>query len=131
VKNIIIAICLAFLMVSIISCKKTDVQTNSLVGKWNIINDSIYIPIANIGGSNYIGTSDDYYNFTATGKVYINENSLLVNATYSMIANNQIDIVYSNGSYDPYFITNLTAHTATLTLAVPLTGPTKIINLRK
>lgn len=130
-KNIIIAICATFLIVSVISCNKTDVETNPLVGKWNVINDSTYVPIANIGGSNYIGTSNDYYNFTANGTVYIHINALLDTATYSMIASDQIEIVYPTGSYDPYYITNFTAHTATLTLSTSSLGPKQIINLKK
>src|SRR5450432_3033471 len=124
-KNIIIAICLTFLIVSVISCNKTGVQTSPLVAKWNIVNDSL--SIISLSGTNYIGTSNDYYNFTVNGTLYINENSLLRTTTYSTIANDQIDIVYNLSSdvteHRTYFITNLTAHTATLTLSGISLGP--------
>jgi len=119
-----------FLIVSVISCNKTAVQTNLLVGKWNIIKDSSYIPIANIGGRNYIGTSNDYYNFTVNGTVYLNENFALDTATYSMIDDN-LNIVYNTGSYSSYYITNLTANTVIFTLVTPPLGPKRIINLSK
>jgi len=134
-KNIIVAVCLTFLIISIISCNKTAVQTSSLAAKWNIINDSL--SIISLSGTNYIGTSNDYYNFTVNGILYIKEDSLLSTTTYSMIANNQIDIVYdlSNNvmEHRTYYITNLTAHTATLTLSGSSPGPAErqIINLKK
>jgi hypothetical protein len=130
-KNIIIEINLIFLIISLISCNKADIESNSLVGKWSVINDSTFTPIANIGASNYIGTSSDYYNFTANGSVYISLKTLLDTCTYSMIANNQINIVYSTGSYDSYYITNLTPNTVTLTLITPPLGPKEIINFKK
>ena len=129
-KNIKIAICVIFLIVSVISCNKTAVQANLLVGKWNIVTDSSYSPIANIGVKNYIGTSGDYYKFTDNGTVYLNENSILDTATYSMI-NDNLNIVYNSGSYSPYYITNLTVNTVILTLVTPPLGPKRIINLSK
>jgi hypothetical protein len=134
-KNIIVAICLAFLIVSVISCNKTGVQTSPLVATWNIINDSL--SIISLSGTNYIGTSNDYYNFTVNGTLYIKEDALQYTTTYSMVANNQIDIVYdlSNNvtEHRTYYITNLTAHTATLTLSGSSPGPAErqIINLKK
>ena len=127
-KNIIITICSTFLIISIFSCNKA--QTNTIVGKWNLINDSGSLPIANTVGFNYIGTAKDYYDFNANGTLYINENSLLDTGTFSMKANNEIDIVFSNGSLYYYYIKNLTAHTATLTDIFSM-GPTRIIKLRK
>ena len=134
-KNITVAICLTFLIISVLSCNKTGVQTSPLVAKWNIVNDSL--SIISLNGTNYVGTSNDYYNFTVNGTLYINENSLLRTTTYSMIANDQIDIVYNLSSdvteHRTYFITNLTAHTATLTLSGISLGPAErqIINLKK
>jgi hypothetical protein len=135
VKNIIVAICLAFLIVPAISCNKTGVQTSPLVDKWNIINDSL--SVISLTGTNYIGSSNDYYNFSVNGTLYINENSVLHTTTYSMIANNQIDIAYDLpndvADHRTYYITNLTAHTATLTLSGSSLGPAErqIINLKK
>ena len=134
-KNIVVVICLAFLIVSVISCNKTGVQTSPLVAKWNIINDSL--SIISLSGTNYIGTSNDYYDFTGNGTLYITEDSLLYTTTYSIVANNQIDIVYDLSNdvteHRTYYITNLTAHTATLTLSGSSPGPAErqIINFKK
>ena len=146
-KNIIITISLILsLIVSVISCKKTAVQTISLEGKWNIINDSSSITGSLNGfngGSNYIGTTNDYYNFTVNGNLYINEGLSLDTATYSMDTSNQVKLVYysANGvNFGPngairgtYYITNLTAHTATLTLSglTPEGQALQIINFKK
>jgi hypothetical protein len=127
-KNIVATISLTFLIAFEISCKKTDIQTNLLVGKWNIIEDSASITGSLNGfnsGSNFIGTSNDYYNFTANGNLYINEGLSLDTATYLMVTKTQVELVYyyDNGiSFAPnggvrgtFNITNLTAHTVTLT----------------
>ena len=134
-KNTIVAITLTFLIVSVVSCHKTGGQTNPLAGKWNIINDSL--TIISLNGTNYIGTSNDYYNFNVIGTLYIKENSVAYTATYSMIANDQIDIAYdlpnNVADHRTYYITNLTAHAATLTLSGASFGPAErqIINLKK
>ena len=134
-KYIIVAICLIFLSMSVICCKKTAVQTGPLVAKWNIINDSL--SVISLSGTNYVGTSNDYYNFTADGILYIKEDSLRYTTKYSMVANNQIDIAYSLSNdvteHRTYYITNLTVHTATLTLSGSSRGPAElqIINLKK
>ncbi len=97
-KNIVATIFLTLLIACEISCKKTDIQTNLLVGKWNIIDDSASITRSLNGfnsGSNYIGTSNDYYNFTANGNLYINEGLSLDTATYLMVTKTQVELVYS------------------------------------
>jgi hypothetical protein len=134
-KNIVVSVCLLFLAISINSCNKTTGQTNPLTAKWNIINDSL--SDVNLTGTNYIGKASDYFDFTANGTLYIKEDSLLNTATYSMVANDQVDIVYilSNGisAHRTFSITNLTAHSATLTLSGSSLGPAErqIINLKK
>ena len=75
--------------------------------------------------TNYIGTSNDYYNFTANGNLYINEGLSLDTATYLMVTKTQVKLVYyfengisfgpSGGIRGTFNITNLTAHTVTLT----------------
>ncbi len=145
-KNIIAIISLTLLIVTEISCTKTNVQTNTLAGKWNIINDSSSITSSLNGfngGSNYIGTSNDYYNFTVNGNLYINEGTSLDTATYSMVSNNQVKLVYyyangvsfgSSGAIrGTYNITNLTAHGVTLTTSglTPEGQELEIINLKK
>src|SRR5450755_4369703 len=126
-KNIVVTIFLTLLIAFEISCKKTDIQTNLLVGKWNIIDDSVSITGSLFGFnsvSNFIGTTNDYYNFTANGNLYINEGLSLDTATYLMVTKTQVKLVYyvENGiGFGPFggirgtfYITNLTAHTATL-----------------
>lgn len=142
-KNITIVFSLVLLMAIEISCTKTNVQTNTLAGKWNIINDSSSITGQFNGGSNYIGTSDDYYNFTPNGNLFINEGASLYTATFSMVTTNQVKLIYyyvNGASFGPsgairgtYNITNLTAHHVTLTTSglTPEGQALEIINLKK
>ena len=145
-KNIVVTIFLTLLIAFEFSCKKTDIQTNLLVGKWNIIDDSSSMTPSYNGfnsGSNYIGTSHDYYNFTANGNLYINEGLSLDTATYLMVTKTQVKVVYyfengigfgpSGGILGTYYITNLTAHTATLTLSGVTPGgrELQIISLKR
>jgi hypothetical protein len=126
---------MAFLIAVVTSCHKNNVQSNPFVAKWNIITDTL--AVLSFTGTNYIGTPADYYNFTAGGTLYIKEDTLQYTATYSVLINNQVNIVYyfPNDAQDSrtYNITNLTAHTATLTLAAASMGPAQyqVINLKK
>ena len=141
-KYFIVATCLAFFILTEISCKKETIQANQLTGKWNLVNDSTSTTNSCIGcfnGSNYFGSSSDYYNFTVNGILYIQERESVDTAAYSMVTNNQVTIttdyavngggvfIYSlgfTGSSLPlsfpiknltYSVSNITAHTLTLT----------------
>ena len=110
---------------AIYSCKKSDVTLQpTIVGKWNLVSDSTYSFLA-AGGTptptshKYTGTPADYYNFTSTGKVYINNNGRigLDTANYQFTSANMVKIYYQFPTYQqPYVIngvftiTTLTAH---------------------
>jgi len=109
------------------SCTKTEDQTISIVGEWKIINDTSSIlrfgPTNTLYNSNYIGKSNDYFDFISDGNLYYKEGSQLYRGKYYMTASNQFQPVYffMNGYTSPYAgygpvytILNLTAHTATL-----------------
>ena len=133
-----------------VACKKNatqNLQQNLLVGKWQVINDSSSITGSLNGfngSSNYIGTSNDYYNFTSNENLFVREGQSLDTATYTLsLSNEQVNILYSytGGIYisgnaaQPFNITNLTINHLTLTL--PENGPTpegylhRVINLQK
>lgn len=68
------------------SCKKSSsIESQSLIGKWNIEKDSIY---TGVGNNNqkvvYSGKPDDYFNFTSDGHIYTRENSVLDTFSYAI-----------------------------------------------
>lgn len=132
---------LAFLLFTVISCKKTSIQTNQLLGQWSIVNDSTSTDDFCSGcfnGSNYIGKESDYYTFNNDATLYIEESGATDTATYTIMTNNQINIaanyaVNGGGVFDYslfrtggllplsysiknliYSISNMTEHTLTL-----------------
>ncbi len=144
-KRLIFIIYLALIIV-VASCNKANIQTNFLVDKWNIINDSSSITSSLNGfngGRNYIGASSDYYNFTSDSSLYIKEGLSFDTGKYSITINNKVEIVmfsYNGMSFGPtgairgtFDIVNLTANTATLTLSglTPEGQEYEIIKLKK
>ena len=148
-RHCIVVIYLVFLTIIVVSCNKTITQA-SLAGKWNIINDSIPVDrsgVENIGsgGLNYIGTKNDYYNFTIDSILYLKEGANLDTATYS-VSNNKITLLYRplygaiignlsgfSGVSGSYTITNLTANTMTLSTSFGVQGgeETEVVNLKR
>ena len=134
-KYIIITFSFVLIIVVSISCHKNNIQPNILTAKWNIINDSL--ATLRLSGTNYIGTASDYYNFTSNGRLYIKEDTLQSTATYELLINNQVDIVFylSNDAQEhrTYNISNLTNNSVTLTLVGVSLGPAQyqVINLKK
>jgi len=68
------------------SCRKNSfIAPESIIGKWNIQDDSTY---SGVGSGNhkviYSGQLDDYFNFTSDGHVYIMENSILDTLSYTI-----------------------------------------------
>ena len=122
----------AFIIITItglFSCKKNSISnpltiTDSLVGNWNIINDSSYLegtPIFAGSSSNYIGAPGDYFKFTQSRNLYIKEGAALDTATYSLISDTlKLDYFYINGTYflngayNSFILSNLTQQNATL-----------------
>ncbi len=145
-KNIIAIICFLSIVTVFVSCSKSDTTNNSIIGNWQIINDSSSTTNSLNGfngHSNYIGVSGDFYNFKSDGNLYIKEANSLDTGKYSMVADNETQISMfsesgvsfgTNGAIRGNFtITNLTSKTLTLTLSglTPEGQELEIINLKK
>ena len=77
-KNIFISFSVILFILIEYSCNKTEDQTISIVGNWHIINDTSSIQSVLTGlthDSNYIGKSNDYFDFISDGKFYMKEGS--------------------------------------------------------
>jgi hypothetical protein len=71
-----------------LSCTKNNDVPKSIVGKWNIKIDSFYVGAGlSNHGVTYVGQSNDYFNFSSDGHVYIKENSVLDTLTYTLSSN--------------------------------------------
>jgi hypothetical protein len=142
----IIAIILVFIVFASSFCKKSPVNDSSLIGNWNIINDSTSLqgvgPLLTDIHSNYIGVQTDYYNFTSEGNLYVKEGTNLDTCTYTFVSSNQINIIafYVDGteflggaSMGTYVIAGLTENSVTLRLSelTPDGEEIKIINLER
>ena len=153
-KNLIAIICFLFIVIELVSCNKSGINSNyiggannnSIVGNWQIINDLSSITNSLNGFNNhlnYIGVSGDFYNFTSDSNLYIKKANSLDTGKYSTIADNKIQIIMfsesgvnfgTNGAIRGIFtITNLTSKTLTLTLSgsTPEGQELEVINLKK
>jgi len=123
------------------------INPGMLVGTWQVINDtSTVVPWGLWQGhpvttSNYVGTPADYYKFTAGGDAYTSLKGVIDTANY-MVSQDSVHVVYTffngqhvtAGIYNSFWqVTNLTAHTATLTwlFVSPETATTSVTYLRK
>jgi len=128
----------------IISCKKNSTAT--IVARWNVVNDSTLlegIGLVQGGHSNYKGVATDYFDFSPNGYLYEKEGIYLDTAKYSLLPNNQVQLLYytfdgigfgSNGAIvGPFNITLLTEHNLTLTLSglTPEGEEFHVINLKR
>jgi len=100
-KNSIL-ITISVLVLSVItSCKKAPLSpTLSVVAKWDLVTDSTYVDYSagtdDTVGNTYMGTTGDYFNFTANGKLYVHEGNVLTDtATYTIANDKLINMVYS------------------------------------
>ena len=114
---------IAFINFFLISCKKNLLPANdihaSIIGKWNILNDSTFIGVGvNNHPVNYTGQMDDYFDFRRDGYIYIKENTIFDTLSYSLTSDTTILIasfgITINGVPEISRITNLTAHNATI-----------------
>jgi len=123
------------------------INPGMLVGAWQVINDTTTTmpwglwqghPITT---SNYVGTPADYYKFTAEGDAYTSLKGVIDTANY-MISQDSVHVVYTvfngqrvtGGLYNSFWqVTNLTAHTATITwlYVSPETATTSVTYLRR
>ena len=130
-----------------IACKKDATQNsqNILIGKWQVINDSSTIT-GSINGfndsTNYIGTSNDHYDFTSKGNLFVQEGQDVDTAQYELTSNSDaVYILYSYlaGNYvsgntaESFSISNLTTNHVTLTVngVIPEGYLYRAINLKK
>ena len=112
------------------SCKKDVIYNHdgkvTLVGKWHVISDSSF---SNAGihnhPVNYKGQADDYFDFRADSNLYIKEGSTLDTLHYSVTSDTTMVIDafggIMNGVEETSFVTNLTAHSLTITAPILIT----------
>lgn len=134
-----------------VASAKMPINTDMLIGKWNLVNDST--SGTGIGPkftqyvNNYVGSGGDYFDFRSDGKVYIKENGLLDTMSYSMASDttvifgkSNIETVSADGVWSavptpPNVINPFTAHTARITYTSGVTpgggGGTRVVNLTK
>ncbi len=123
------------------------IDPSLLAGTWQVINDtSTTVPWGiwegrPTTGSNYVGTPADYYKFNTSGNAYTLINGVIDTGNYTL-SRDTLHIVYTyfnnqhqtGGVYNSFWtITNLTAHTATVTaqFVSPETATTSVTYLRK
>ena len=67
------------------SCKKSNHIPTSILGKWNIKMDSLYVGVGpNNHEVSYIGQSRDYFDFSSDGHLYVMENSISDTLKYTL-----------------------------------------------
>ncbi|WP_426671628.1 hypothetical protein ACPPVU_10355 [Mucilaginibacter sp. McL0603] len=122
-------------------------NNNTLEGTWKIANDSTHYDggevASNATSNNYKGTSDDYFTFTNTGKVYIKENGVIDTANYSLTGNYKVVFKYTwyNGAsvsnygsvVADFNAINVTSNSVTLNSNVITTQGvfSRVLNLKK
>lgn len=87
---------LLFGLAGIVSCEKND--SDSIIGKWNLITDSSYVaeapPFFNAGSGIYQGNAGDYYDFRNDGTLYIKEGAYSDTVSYKMESGRSLTITY-------------------------------------
>ena len=111
-------------------CKKNSVSTNdinaTILGKWDILNDSAFIGAGiNNHQQSYIGQTGDYFDFRTDGFLYTKEGTDLDTLNYSLTSDTTIIIasfgIIANGVPEVSHISNLTAHSATISAPTAIT----------
>jgi hypothetical protein len=119
-----------FIVLFLMYCKKNSVSTNdinaTILGKWDILNDSAFIDAGiNNHQESYIGQTGDYFDFRTDGFVYTKEDTDLDTLNYSLTSDTTIIIasfgIISNGVPEVSHIINLTAHSATISAPTAIT----------
>jgi hypothetical protein len=120
-NRLIIFVTVALIFI-ITSCKK-ELQSNgtTISGKWNVLTDSSFAGVgAGNHAVNYTGQPGDFFDFKSDGYLYIKEGSNTNKLSYTITSDTTIVIdsfggVTLNGVSNTNFITNLTAHSVTIT----------------
>jgi hypothetical protein len=75
------------LLLLVSSCKKSSTATQVL-GKWNILSDSMYVGAGTANNKVAIHVNrGDYFNFSSDGHIYMLENSIFDTISYSLSSN--------------------------------------------
>ncbi|MBZ5857308.1 hypothetical protein [Flavihumibacter profundi] len=119
-----------FIVFFLICCQKNSLPANdiksAIPGKWNIVNDSTFIGVGiNNHQVSYSGQAGDYFDFRSDGFLYTKEGAVLDTLSYSLASDNTILIasfgIILNGQPGMSYISNLTAHSLTITAPIVIT----------
>ena len=118
------------------SCKKTGEAAGpvTLVGKWNLVNDSTAYGESYITKTNYVGVPGDYFDFRTDGKVYIKEGDKHDTLTYNMVARDSVVINTFNVNNYPDVIKPFSADKVSIysgTLPIFWVTHFRMVNLKK
>ncbi len=116
---------LTLFVVLITSCDK-DAASATILGKWNLINDSKFIGVGiNNHPVNYTGQTGDYFDFRTDGNLYIKEGAVLDTLPYTLTSDTTILIlsfgIILNGTPEISSIKDLSAHSTTINAPVAIT----------
>ncbi|WP_426668811.1 hypothetical protein ACPPVU_21585 [Mucilaginibacter sp. McL0603] len=142
-KNPPLFIAALFVLSGLFSCKKSNQSPavpTSIVGKWQLVNDSLVSGVGPIvTGSNYIGKNGDYFDFGTNNKVYIKEGANLDSSAYQVMSDSTVVLnVYAEryNAISPvskmtFVPDGVTLRSPSVFVANPGSYYLRIINLRK
>ena len=142
-KNLFLIISSLFVLTGLVSCTKTNQSPavlNSIVGKWNVVKDSLAWGVGpNLTISYYVGKSGDYFNFRTNNKVYIKEGTSLDSSVYQVMSDSTVVLnIYAERYNAISLVSKMTFVPDGVTLRTPsvfVSNPgsyyLRIINLRK
>jgi hypothetical protein len=136
-KRFILFSLIAWVLAGIFSCKKSaKVAPASIIGQWDLINDSssfVGQDPSTSYHSNYVGQPGDYYIFSVAGNLLTKEGNLLDTMSYEILADGQVQCLPSPGYNQTFTSSEITATTANFTIIQPkpVGQLTKIIHLKR
>lgn len=108
-------ICLA--CTALVSCKK-EFSASSLLGRWQVRNDSVIRWGPVVTKNNYVGQPGDYFDFRPNDTLYIKESALTDSFAFASVGDNKVLIHRFgweiNGVTQPTEILDLSANRVTL-----------------
>src|SRR5471030_2620643 len=117
-KNLILLFSSLFILTGLFSCiknsesqlkNKSAVTTHSklltiptsIVGKWNLVNDSLVWGVGlNVTATHYIGKSGDYFDFGTNNKLYIKEGANLDSSVYQVVSDSTVVLDVNSERYN-------------------------------
>jgi hypothetical protein len=156
-KNLILLFSSLFILTGWFSCTKNSesplknksavtihskllTTPNAIVGKWNLVNDSLVWGVGpNVTTTNYIGKSGDYFDFGTNNKLYIKEGTNLDSSAYQVMSDSTVVLDVNSERYNGiapvskivYTPGGVTLSSPAIFLANPGSYYLHIINLRK